>query len=327
MKYLSAVSQPFNPTSYGACVPQNNFRPSRKTHAKSFITITIGTGGIGYGLFAPTLSSDGPVGWVTTAAYTGVVTDNLSASAIGVNPCYNPSNPYTGAELVDVSIANSRPSATGRMVSFGLRWRYIGTTLNQGGIEAIYVDPNHNTVEGISMNVILAFQETRVIGTTKAIRETAAFGISTEEMEFPYVTSTNVGTDESIIASYPFSSGTPASTSTSIGAPVIALCFSGVAGNQYFVEYIAHNEYMGILAQSGLTPNSSDPQGTDMVRAAASRAMSNNIDNSKSLLQRVTSEMASIAKETRPIFVAAAKQIAYNGLSRAVGMSSALTVM
>jgi len=307
-RFALAVADPFNVAARGACIPVNPI-PSYKVHSFSRFDLVIGTGGYGVILFSPSVTSNLPSFIYTTSTYAG------TASAL-----YNPwatygtlgttngtlntgwsfgwlNNPYTSQQVtVEVGGAVNTSSATlGKMVSFGARVQYIGTTMNESGMYTCYHDLEHASVSGYSLSNVQGSAEADVAAITRRPCMISMFPVNDLEMAYPTPLvpfSSNAVVD----MTYPYSGSNPywSNTANSVngglpvvdtlynmGAPTALIVASGVPGSVVHVECIAHIEYSGGLAATGSTLTEDDPVGAAHVRSAASRLVGAKLANPK----------------------------------------------
>jgi hypothetical protein len=296
MKYALAIAEPFNPSAFGACVPDGASELTMKRHSKQVIPLTIGTAGYAYALFMPTVANDAPNVLYTTPTYSGVggtgtafsATNTLSSTVTYSCPS---TLPFTSTNFSNNSQYNDEANAYGRVVSMGIKCQYTGTTLNEGGLVYVYSDPNHENVSGLSVSSgLLTTMQT--IDIEKVSRENVIeFSISAVNAEeTPFSIAPNDGAPAGTQAYYPFNSSpnfyttyngssytsssvgsiTGLGNNTSlIGAPVAMMTIQGTPGNTFLMEIITHAEYIGPAANAGFTPTSSDPIALNKIMNAA----------------------------------------------------------
>lgn len=309
MMYYDAIADPFSPKSFGACVPMANFRPTQKAHCKQLITVTIGSEGYGFCLFAPCVSNDNPNVWYTEAGYAGNGSTGALTNDVGVTFAQALSLPYKQSQLTLPSGAASTADAQGRVVSYGFRYRYTGTEIHRSGTALVFVDPTHQTVEKQSWDSISNRVETCVRSPNANHSENTCsiYAISMDELSFPTAYTTLTADQRNNIACYPYSRAVGCTNYAAFGAPVGGIWFTGYIGETYLVEVITHVEYVGRITQSFVTPNSSDPQGTEQVQAAASRANSG-VGDGSSWRTAIRQSLLAILEENRPQIFAMARE-------------------
>lgn len=116
---------------------------------------TSGTNGFGFITLSPhtMIQSDSSSVRASTAAFTS----NYVNFADPGTQVFNSNSPYT---LSDFAL-NTPGKLQQRVVSAGLRVRYIGTELNRGGQIVALHDPNHNTLAGMTLQDMNAMLESR----------------------------------------------------------------------------------------------------------------------------------------------------------------------
>jgi hypothetical protein len=295
MKYALAIAEPFNPSAFGACVPDGASEFTMKRHSKQVIPLTIGTAGYAYALFMPTVANDAPNVLYTTPSYSGVGGSGTAFSAINTlssTLTYScPSTlPFTSTNFSNNSQYNDQALAYGRVVSMGVKCQYTGTSLNEGGLIYVYSDPNHENVSGMSVSSgLLTTMQT--IDIEQVSRENVVeFSVSAINAdETPFSIAPADGAPSGTQAYYPFNSSpnfytayngssfntasvtsvSGAGNSSLIGCPIAMMTIQGTPGNTFLMEIITHAEYIGSAANAGLTPTSSDPVALNKIMNAA----------------------------------------------------------
>lgn len=311
MKYANALANPFSPGAFGACIPVGNFRPSMKNHARTFVPVVVGQGGVGYVSYSPCLANDKISIWATTLNYAGTVQLPGDTTAFGVSGFKLGTLPFDSTALVESDTPGVRSKVQGRIVSAGIKWRYTGTELNRGGTILAYSDPLHETMEGVSYQVASSYAEASI--TAPDANHTAdymtVFACNFRELNYPDTTVDSSSTLDELSSLYPFSDQVGTVTDPNVGAPIATVYFTGVVGNTYLVEFLIHTEYEGQLAQSMLTQNNSDEQGTYRVQAAASRAVTEGATGRSSFISRFWNGYRQLVNEARPVMVDVARVI------------------
>lgn len=315
LKYALAVSDPFDPAARGACVP-TSANPTQKVHAFIRTDVTIGTLGIGWILITPSLANDTPSIYTTQSGYTGQVCNVLSANNtlnVGVSRQTH-NGPYSAASfVVNNAVTNN---VYGRIVSAGCRIQYTGTTLNESGLFYCLQEPDHNSVAGASVTDISRYDSADIHAVSRDPCMINTYANDDQETQLVEATSTTLN------AVYPFCqarsgfnigfNGTGNFTDTvsgvSVGAPVSVIMFTGVTGQTFHVEYIAHMEYAGPAASALTTAVDSDPAGTFKVITAAKTIPEKKLDRPKlSNWTAMYEALGEIAHKAAPIVVPAAQ--------------------
>jgi len=94
-----------------------------------------------------------------------------------------------------------------------------------------------------------------------------------------------------------------------IGVPTCVFTAVGEPGNSYFVEVVMHAEYIGNLAQAGVTETETDVQGGKMVvQAAASAPAIRRGEPGVSFLTAMSRGLQHAAKLATPLVVPLAEK-------------------
>lgn len=227
-KYLLSLLNPYE--QYNACIPSSFPLASQKVHVFNRGTLALGTSGLGYITCQPCIANDALV--VTLTGSTSVGTDNTS-----INAFTNLSNltmlkiPYSSADIAARNIQ-------GRIVSVGLRVRYIGRADALNGLIRSIEEPDHTTLANLTPNQIYSYDQ---VGTERPSSDNWT-GVN-------YSGPTTPSDIEFSNIQYP------------LGAvPFMAHIIAGVAGDEYAWEIYENIEYIGKLAVAKVQ-NSSDPKG------------------------------------------------------------------
>jgi hypothetical protein len=282
-KYALAISDPFHPSARNACLPIYPGTPSQKLTGFTRFTAAIGTAGFGFATFHPSLANDSATACFTTTAYTGTtvfLATGTNLFSTGINTALMTNLPYSGAQLTGNQTANSNLVA-GRLVSYGFRVSYTGTTMNESGAYYCYCSNNHENVAGLAATIPAIGALTD--GDVRNINRVPCSGSLTAST--PGETDYNFGNDFIEINAnliYPYCGGstnlTPGTTNatvvsgaTNIGAPPAVVMFTGVPGSTFLIEVIAHVEYTGTLTAATATPSECDTAGFEKVQQANCR--------------------------------------------------------
>ncbi len=260
--YACAIGSPFSPEALSACVPTIPARPSQKVASRQIGTYTIGSAGTGFVAIAPTVVNYAVSIFSTTAGYSSV---SISCTPGTVTKSNITNNPYpiasfiAGGSSIDASIM-------GRIVSVGLRVRYIGTELNRGGMLMALVEPNHGSIDSYSQTDLTAYRECIRRPVTRNWTTIVAAAIDFKEQIYPdtneWLSITPNGPNVAQLEStYPFSNGSNLSGSPTTGAPIMVILTTGTPGNTFEFEVIHHLELIGKPVQSLATPSHSDQEG------------------------------------------------------------------
>lgn len=315
-KYAAALLNPWSALAGGSYIPIGNGRASQKTSSFGRFDLVIGTGGVGWAVFAPCVASNSPSIWVTSAAYTGssaipyavALTNALNVGVTAVNI-------PTGYTNTNLALAYNPGSATqttallGRVVSAGITASYTGTTLNQGGLLYCFTDPGHLSVIGSNAASLGIHAETEVTNCSREKCFLVDFPLQESEtlfdrsIEYTAAGSSLTGREPLCAVMYPFSSGAtcgPDSAGASNfpavanipGQPTSIIFATGQAGNTIHIEYCVHLEYQGNGCEGRTTPSPIDRVGYDLVNSGVgaaqySRNSANGMTPSESFLQGI----------------------------------------
>jgi hypothetical protein len=169
--YLEALTNPFGPFEELPCIPDTITVPSYKYSARCTGTFQCGTAGVGWVVYDPWAmiwsdpTSDtaaSTMNWPilsTDNTYTGNSYNwqyNYDATppyTVGVNLSKSDSS-YTYGSLTGASVTQANQI---RLVGAGLRIRYTGTTLNQGGRAVLYRDRGNNSIVSSTQSTMSSF--------------------------------------------------------------------------------------------------------------------------------------------------------------------------
>lgn len=314
MKYLLAKTDPWNPDSFGACVPMNNMFASQKNHAFFRSTVTLGENGYAYVAIAPCLANNTPCFWITTNLYNGTTSTNIDLltqfSTGMVVPAYL-QTPYSSSDLKNDGTSVAAPKLSGRIVSAGFRYWYSGTELERSGWSASFVTPQHGTLENKTFSNYLSYVTTNVIPTNNRKKhQGCVFGIRDVEMSYAIPPPGGSSDADAIATFYPYSNGSPTSVYSSTGAPIALIMFKGNSGQTFEFEYCQHNEYVGEPAAAMATKNASDPQGAQMVNEATQNVADD--PSKETTTQNVVREMKRLWSDHKSHAIQLGVQGAYN---------------
>jgi hypothetical protein len=237
-------------------------------------TFQVGTS-LGFVAVAPTLAHTEASVYFTDLDYAdnkiGIVGTGLQT---GLTSTVYDNMPYAGSQFLD---GDSYRGSTlvGRMVSFAIRARYTGTELNRGGTMYLYVHPDHQSVNNLSLTTAASFKECIRVPVTRQWQEIVISAVDHSETTFPDASPiSTIGGSGSGATEYtlmfPFSQGQELdSTSSTKAAPVICIFATGTKGNTFEFECIAHAEYVGKPAQAASSKSHADAEGLSNVTSIA----------------------------------------------------------
>lgn len=228
LHYMGTVVDPFD-SQVGACVPADLFPlPSMKTKTFKRLTMVVGTNGIGYATACPVGINDGAVIQVTTATSVGASTTIFSAFTNLLTGNLT-QNPYNTAQFGSGNVQY-------RLVGCGLRIKYIGRMLDRNGVCLAYEDPDHLDVRARSYDAINGSVASDIVrvGDARWDQSVCYSGpVTPSEVEF-------------VTGGYYCPGDCP-----------MVIAVSGIAGDQYEVEYYQHTEFIGSVV-SGKTKSHAD---------------------------------------------------------------------
>jgi len=249
--YGNSLMAPWGPAA--PCLPMGFPLPSRKMKCFSRGTAGVGSSSaLGYVLLAPGVmaANDANSVWYTTSAWTGsVLSATPTTGLLGV---------ASNSDYASASFAADQ--AQYRLVSAGIRVKYRGTELNRGGSYCIMEHPDHQSLVGDSLSVLLAYDNctrTRPPGDDEWISVVYSGPKNPSELEYAYDTgniSAHVG-------------GTVANN------PCMVIFLEGQADMTVDWECWANFEFIGSPVR-GRTISHYDPVGAFSVSSALDAATS-----------------------------------------------------
>lgn len=291
-RYAVAIADPWSPQAEGACVPSHPSRPSQKVTAYRKGNVVIGTDGYGFVAVAPCLVNDQPCIWHSNVStFSGTMaTCSADSPAVGVGSAHLTNNPYATTQFTDTSAGRFSVPVSGRVVSAGLSVEYTGTELDRAGNTVCFVDPDHNSVAGLSYSEIETRRESsyETNGAARMKCAVSASGLTENELQYTDPQS-NFTNPQQILTVYPFS--VPLSTigayDTYLGAPVMIIWVTGTPGSTWHYEYVQHSEFIGSICDPVLTSNITDAKGFELVSSAASLIPMLKKQNPKTNLRKI----------------------------------------
>lgn len=289
------------------CIPSFPCIPSQKVRATSRFNFAIGTAGIGFVAVAPCLASDAVCLWYTDATYTGTsvnLYDSAGVLITGVNTATLSSLPFSNATLI-ASDADTVRAPRGRIVSSSLMCTYDGDRQTCGGSYYGYTTPDHQSVEGMTAALIGAATNGIVKKVTPGDRgglEVIAYGIDSDETDYPHqaVWQTPATAYSTIV--YPFSGGIyneDSGAGATTGAAIMACLVSSKAANVFFADYVQFQEYIGASGVVNTTPTVGDAAGFEVASAALGQMADAQCANPDTPLNVLASKLAQTAWENR----------------------------
>jgi hypothetical protein len=226
--YLSALVNPYD-TPAGACIPADLF-PIPSSKVKSFVRgrMVVGLQGIGFVACVPSFGNTTPSVYATTAASVGATTALFSAFT-NTNATGSAQLPYAAADFTSDRVS-------GRLVSYGLRTKYVGQLMTRNGVCVSYEDPDHANCNRLSFDSMNSnpYSHIHRVGDEDWDSEVNYSGpVDPNEIEFRNV-------DQPLGLTF---------------ASMIAV--SGIAGDVYEFEYYQHSEFIGTVVPNK-TPSHAD---------------------------------------------------------------------
>lgn len=289
LRYALAVTEPFRDGCIGASVPIANTYTQKAT---GFLRGSgrMGTAGVAYIAMAPSPTRDAPSIITTDGNYALTSFEPLFADNVtnpGVLLHAFPNLPHTS---ISILADDDTPVVSARVVSAGLRVRYMGTELNLGGESFVRRAPTHNSVQvaasGSSIDLIGlgGYRETAVSSYSRRTLEVTDHAFELSECEIlPYSRHNAIEDSYAKTQSvYPFSRGrrvfvnnagveyTYDTGACKLGVPTAIIGITGTPGEPYYFEGVIHVEYTGIGAAHAVSRVVGDAQGLQTTLQSAS---------------------------------------------------------
>jgi hypothetical protein len=271
--YAESLANPFSGPP-GACMPVTPCVQSAKRRFFIRTQAVVGTNGVGFVTQGFNAANDGATtagnvgtaclyssgsGYAQAATVALPVLDPATAGVIGSN--------HNGDYPLASFTAGSAGVVQQRLVSMGIRVRYAGTKLNQGGRVITWEDPEHNTINGataLTLANLLAYERAkeRPVTMDKWIQVCSSGPVTPEEYDFS--------------KSFSFNS------STNKAFPLL-LFLQSTAGNVFDVEAYWNYELTGTPVR-GKTYSESDDQGVSVVLGAIKSVNDSALDSGHPLV-------------------------------------------
>lgn len=317
VKYAVAVADPFNNFAHGACVPTYPSMPSQKATAVISGTVKVATSNqaLKYAFVAcsPCLANNLTQVVTSRQELANKFIDFRTPRGVGAND-YKTQG-YVCAQLPcnDVQLTDGTsdysPSFSGRIVSAGLRIRYIGTEKNNGGLIYGLSKGNHETVQERTMTEWTVDQGVVKIRPSYEWTTITCMGSHRDELEYGVFRNTN-STDHYRQMCYPLSGGRAVDNGgvafdATHGAPIMGFQIDAATSDAQFEwEYIIHTEYIGKNTDRVKSANKTAPGGADLVVEAKQNARTDRNQDSnpvpsvvESLVESTAAEGKIVAKE------------------------------
>lgn len=286
-KLMIAISEPFNPEARGACGLTGNTQMSHKVTAYS----TGNFSSTGYDIWfnvVGCLANDGVNAYYSAGnlVNTNTILSATNTTAAGIAQQYMLGLPYTVAQLT-AGGANGAARVAGRILSIGVRVRFVGRSYDRGGQIMLVHRTNHENTSVIggasgtapSLTDAAQWNGASVYPVGDQEYTLAVFPVQTNEFNY-----TGDDLDQSTTSNmvYPFCRGETETNalkntvqSVEVGCPIAAIACKtpggSTAGPDFSFEIITHAEYTGDLARTSSTMSECDPVGHEIVMNAAAR--------------------------------------------------------
>ncbi len=261
-KFKQAMIDPFNPYALGCCLPAGFQRPSFKFSATASGTFsTSGADGYGWIFCAPTPANNKYSVYTTKVETVDAVTPSPVAGATGAYRV-GVQSPFPAETFTDGShtLANS---LSARVISVGLRIRYIGTKDQSGGRVYGFVDPSHQNLCNSQSTIFSIANRAQCIkyanpgsGRWMSIK---AHATSQGEIDYPQEqTGGTTGDENQVRLCYPWSNDKVIGDSLPTdGAAPIGMWVKSANGRaaEYEFEVIYHCEGVGEAVSQMVTQN------------------------------------------------------------------------
>jgi hypothetical protein len=233
MDYFSSLAAPFE-TPGGVCIPAEVFPlPSQKI--KTFLKgrFQAGTTGIGFITVSPIVTNSGAVITSSTALSVGAPATQFNAFT-AVQTLTMPQFPFD-------EVARTAGGYNSRIVSYGIRIKYIGKLMDRNGVTTSLEEPDHKNMYSLTTT---PSNLDRVNGHPQS--HLSRVGGEVWDSEIFY--SGPVSPAEIEFSNTPFP----------LGQYISIICVQGEPGDSYEFEYVQHTEVIGTLAIAK-TPSHADP--------------------------------------------------------------------
>jgi hypothetical protein len=283
MDYLSSLAAPFE-TPGGVCIPAEVFPlPSQKI--KTFIKgrFQTGTTGLGFLIASPCVTNAG-----TCLSFTQSTSVGTPATTFN-----NYTNVLTAvnAQFPFDETTRAAGGFHSRIVSYGMRVKYIGKLMDRNGVTTAYEEPDHG-------NCYTSAASPRTTDEINGNPQSTLVRVGGERWDNELYYSGPVQPDEVEFqnSAYP------------LGQYISVITVEGEPGDSYEYEYVQHTEVIGRLAVSK-TPSHSDPAAFGKVLEASKSTSTDgplNSSNSPSFF----SKFMELARTLGPTIVSGGRMVA-----------------
>lgn len=177
IKYASALENPFKVID-GACIPDMHGVPSYKMRYHSKGTFSIGSAGVGYVAVNPGVQANNVTAiYHTNNSFTGT---SIVSSGTGVQTVT-----FAGLPYASLDFGSGDNQTQGRLVGLGLRIRYIGTKLNEGGRVVMARHPTNKSLISQDISGLLSsYQQLETESVSTRWRTCTYRPVSAEDYEY-----------------------------------------------------------------------------------------------------------------------------------------------
>lgn len=284
-QWVNSYISPFHPKVKNVGLPRPGSMPSQKQTGFLRGTGFIGTNGVGYVYFQPSIVKDRACIGYTTDVYQGTTLLQFGNDIAVAQQLGNTFSPAPGF-MTNVAYVNSDIASLnveGRVVSASLKIRYTGTALNRSGSYYCFVDPDFRSIIGgghsstsaggaVGYSIAdLSAQDGCEIFAVSEKSEARIVLMPPANNMFDYPPQNANGAR----MVYPYSMNqTQFDGATAAAAACIMI--TGVPGQSFYFEAVTHIEYTGRgVLQSNLSESYSDVVAFDTLTCAIQRAQRN----------------------------------------------------
>jgi len=262
-----------NPFSFSGeiCLPVSPMIPTFKTKIITNLTITAGTNGVAFFLYAPCLTND-PSIYYTNHNYAGTTYAD-ETTVTGVLAAQNGSL-FTASQFATDYGEGAEP-LTGRINMISIQVTPLASFMNRKGLLRLSVDPNKSSLAGLSgtdcsnWHTTITYNMATLVSTSPTPSITVMAG-STQELALKALQGINT---QDVNNRFPWSQEITAQGGV-YGAGMIGVFVDGAAAYDAFnVRMITRVEYAGALVSSYSTLGASNHEAYDYVSSWLSQSL------------------------------------------------------
>jgi hypothetical protein len=262
MKLKIASTRPFDNRALGVYCEQPPIRDSFKfTSTASGVLSTsaaMGVEGFGYIVVAPTGTNDGLAFYHSNGGSTNFIDCTTGTSG-------TMSSPFTSVSMTDGSHARQN-GVVCRIISCGLRIRYVGTAEDAGGRVYGYTSPTKQNINYMTLKQMAVAPETVKFTTPCSGEwlELVAVAQTDDELDYPQEHTGDDNANKNWVAlTYPWSKdkriSTAAGWESKGAAPLGFQIAAATSGVDFEYEIICHCEAVGSTVHQMVTANHFSP--------------------------------------------------------------------